>query len=148
MAATVQSLVLKLIFQAETLVQLPVDLTPKQRYVVLPVCVKSRFLGLVLLIFVPALGFCFDEYHGEPISIDLREAQLDSVFRIIAEVSELNVVVHSDIRGKISLRLNNVPWDQVLDLVLRQNNLYQITEGNVMIIVPIARVPQVLGAGS
>ena len=104
---------------------------------------KQFFLAFLMLLAIsPNLTLAETNYSGQHISIDLQDANIDSVFGIISQVSGLNVVLHSDVQGKVTLRLNDVPWDQVLDIVLRQNGLYRVTEGNVMIIVPLARLPQ------
>jgi type IV pilus assembly protein PilQ len=82
------------------------------------------------------------EYSGKAISLDLQDASIHSAFRIIAEVSNLNVVVHPEVHGKVNLKLKDVPWDQVLDVILKTHGLYQVREGNVLIIVPYDKVPQ------
>ena len=103
------------------------------------------FFHLLLLACLGAVGSyakpaaAQGKYRGQVISLDLQDASIDSVFRIIAEVSGHNVVVHSNISGKVTLRLRKVPWDQVLDIVLRDHGLHQVTEGNVMLIVPIEK---------
>lgn len=78
------------------------------------------------------------KYHGQRISMDFKDADLTNVFRIIAEVSNLNIITADDVRGKVSLRLVNVPWDQALDIVLRSKSLGATQEGNVLRIAPLA----------
>ena len=97
-----------------------------------------QLLFALLLFASPAQA---NNYRGQPISLDLQDANIVSVFQIISEVSGLNVVVSDEISGKVTIRLQDVPWDQALEIVLRQNGLYQVTEGNVMIIVPLKKVP-------
>ena len=62
------------------------------------------------------------KYRGQRISMDFKDADLTNVFRIIAEVSNLNIITADDVKGKVSLRLVNVPWDQALDIVLRSKS--------------------------
>ena len=78
------------------------------------------------------------KYHGQRISMDFKDADLTNVFRIIAEVSNLNIITADDVKGKVSLRLVNVPWDQALDIVLRSKALGATQEGNVLRIAPLA----------
>ena len=78
------------------------------------------------------------KYHGQRISMDFKDADLTNVFRIIAEVSNLNIITADDVKGKVSVRLVNVPWDQALDIVLRSKSLGATQEGNVLRIAPLA----------
>jgi type IV pilus assembly protein PilQ len=78
------------------------------------------------------------KYHGQRISMDFKDADLTNVFRIIAEVSNLNIITSDEVKGKVSLRLVNVPWDQALDIVLRSKALGATQEGNVLRIAPLA----------
>jgi len=78
------------------------------------------------------------KYHGQRISLDFKDADLTNVFRIIAEVSNLNIITSDDVKGKVSLRLVNVPWDQALDVVLRSKSLGASQEGNVLRIAPLS----------
>ena len=78
------------------------------------------------------------KYHGQRISMDFKDADLTNVFRIIAEVSNLNIITADDVKGKVSLRLVNVPWDQALDIVLRSKSLGAAQEGNVLRIAPLS----------
>lgn len=92
----------------------------------------------------PRLGFLTGgsgvqrKYIGQRISLDFKDADLQNVFRIIAEVSNLNIITSDDVRGKVTLRLINVPWDQALDLVLQAKSLGAKQEGNVIRIAPLA----------
>ncbi len=71
-------------------------------------------------------------YTGEPISLDLKDADIKDVFRTISELTGLNIVIDPDVRGTVTVRLENVPWDQALELILKQNGLGYIIENNVM----------------
>ena len=76
-------------------------------------------------------------YTGQKISLDFQDADIRHVFRILHEISGKNFVIGDDVKGKVTLKLDNVPWDQVLDLVLEMNKLGSVEEGNV---VRIARL--------
>ena len=77
------------------------------------------------------------KYVGQRISLDFKDADLANVFRIIAEVSNLNIITTDEVKGKVSVRLINVPWDQALDIVLKSKNLGVSQEGNVLRIAPL-----------
>lgn len=71
-------------------------------------------------------------YKGAKISLDFKDADLHNIFRLLAEVSNLNIITTDDVKGKITIRMVNVPWDQALDVILTTKNLVKIEEGNVL----------------
>jgi type IV pilus secretin PilQ/predicted competence protein len=79
-------------------------------------------------------------YYGQPISLDLKDADVHNVLRLIAEVSNLNIVATDDVTGQITLRLFDVPWDQALDIILQVMNLESVQEGNVLRISTVKRL--------
>ena len=79
-------------------------------------------------------------YTGRLISLDLQETDIDNALRIIAEVSNLNIVASEDVKGKVTLRLLDVPWDQALDVILKTNGLDKVLEGTVMRIAPVEKL--------
>lgn len=81
-------------------------------------------------------------YTGRLISLDLQDTDIDNALRIIAEVSNLNIIASDDVSGKVTLRLIDVPWDQALDVILKTNGLDQVTEGNVIRIAPLDKLRQ------
>ena len=77
-------------------------------------------------------------YANQVISLDLKDLEIHSFFRIISEVTHLNIVSTKEVQGKISsMRLIDVPVKQVFDIVLRLNSLYAVRQGNVIIVYPI-----------
>jgi type IV pilus assembly protein PilQ len=62
-------------------------------------------------------------YTGEPISVNLKDVDLKDFFRLIHEISGLNIVLDPAVRGSLTLVLDDVPWDQALDIVLQNNGL-------------------------
>ncbi|HEX2712464.1 MAG TPA: AMIN domain-containing protein, partial [Candidatus Acidoferrales bacterium] len=72
------------------------------------------------------------KYSGEPISVNLKDVDLKDFFRLIHEISGLNVVVDPAVKGSLTLVLDDVPWDQALDIVLRNNGLDKQLDGNVL----------------
>ncbi len=79
-------------------------------------------------------------YHGQHVSLDFKDADVHNVLRLLAEVSKLNIVATDDVRGKVTLRLFDVPWDQALDIVLQVLNLESEQEGNVIRISTVKRL--------
>ena len=75
-------------------------------------------------------------YTGHPISLDFKDGDLQDIFRLFADISGLNVVVNPGVSGKVTLKLNEVPWDQALDLILKANGLGYTLEDNVIRIAP------------
>jgi type IV pilus assembly protein PilQ len=71
-------------------------------------------------------------FTGEPISIIFQDMDLKAVFRIIQEISGLNVVLDPAVKGTVSIYLNDVPWDQALSIVLQNNGLDCQLQGNVL----------------
>jgi len=80
----------------------------------------------------PGISAPGERFTGKRVSLDFQDAEISSVLRLIADVSGLNMVVGDAVRGKVTLKLLNVPWDQALDLILKLNNLGQIREGNII----------------
>jgi type IV pilus assembly protein PilQ len=76
-------------------------------------------------------------YTGEPISVDLRDVDLKDFFRLIHEISGLNIVLDPAVKGTLTIVLTDVPWDQALDIVLRNNGLDKQLNGNVLRIATI-----------
>lgn len=73
------------------------------------------------------------KYTGEKIALDFYDTDIKNVFRILREVSGKNFAIDKDVTGKVTMSLDKpVPWDQVLDLVLRMNQLGQVYEGDIV----------------
>ena len=72
------------------------------------------------------------KYSGEPISVNLKEVDLRDFFRLIHEISGLNVVLDPNVKGTLTIVLDDVPWDQALDIVLKNNDLDKQLDGNVL----------------
>jgi len=72
------------------------------------------------------------KYTGEPISVNLKDVDLKDFFRLIHEISGLNVVLDPNVKGGLTIVLDDVPWDQALDIVLKNNDLARQLDGNVL----------------
>src|SRR5258708_6488312 len=77
------------------------------------------------------------KYTGEPISVNLKDVDLKDFFRLIHEISGLNVVLDPQVHGTLTVVLDDVPWDQALDIVLKNNDLARELEGNVLRIATV-----------
>lgn len=75
-------------------------------------------------------------YTGEKLSLNFQDIDVRSVLQLIADFTDLNLVASDTVRGNITLRLQNVPWDQALDLVLKTKGLDQRKVGNVLMVAP------------
>src|SRR5262249_44895121 len=71
-------------------------------------------------------------YTGEPISVNLKDVDLKDFFRLVHEISGLNVVLDPNVHGTLTIVLDDVPWDQALDIVLKNNDMARELEGNVL----------------
>jgi len=77
------------------------------------------------------------QYTGEPISVNLKDVDLQDFFRLVHEISGLNVVLDPNVKGTLTIVLDDVPWDQALDIVLKNNGLSRQLEGNVLRIATV-----------
>jgi type IV pilus assembly protein PilQ len=81
-------------------------------------------------------------YSGEPISFNLKDAPIQDVLQSFAELTGLNFVLDPGVSAKVTVRLDQVPWDQALELILKINNLGYTLENNVMRIAPVNKLSQ------
>ncbi|MFZ2288316.1 MAG: type IV pilus secretin PilQ family protein [Halopseudomonas yangmingensis] len=79
-------------------------------------------------------------YTGEKLSLNFQEIEVRSVLQLIADFTDLNLVASDTVEGSITLRLQNVPWDQALDLVLKTKGLDKRQVGNVLLVAPAAEI--------
>ena len=71
-------------------------------------------------------------YTGQKIALDFKDADIRNILRLIADISGLNIIVSDSVTGKVTIKLNNVPWDEVLDIILETNNLGKVWTKSVM----------------
>jgi type IV pilus assembly protein PilQ len=81
-------------------------------------------------------------FNGEPIDLELKDADIKDVLSTFAEITGLNIAIDPGVSGSVNVDFVAVPWDQALDIILRQNNLTYIIEGNVMRIGRVERIAQ------
>ena len=80
------------------------------------------------------------QYTGERISLSFQSVEVRSLLQIIADVAGTNMVISDTVNGDIAMRLQNVPWDQALDIILRAKGLGMRRQGNVMMVAPLAEL--------
>ncbi|MGP0171816.1 type IV pilus secretin PilQ [Pseudomonas sp. NCHU5208] len=79
-------------------------------------------------------------YKGEKLSLNFQDIDVRSVLQLIADFTNLNLVASDTVSGNITLRLQNVPWDQALDLVLKTKGLDKRQVGNVLLVAPAEEI--------
>ena len=79
-------------------------------------------------------------YSGEELSLNFQDIEIRSVLQLLADFTDLNIVVSDSVSGKLTLRLKNVPWDQALDIILRTKGLDKRRSGNVVMVAPAGEI--------
>ncbi|OGD15930.1 MAG: hypothetical protein A2W20_08135 [Candidatus Aminicenantes bacterium RBG_16_66_30] len=79
-----------------------------------------------------------EKYSGDVISMKIKDSDLRDVILYLADIATLNVVFDPEVRGTVTVNLQLVPWDQALDIILKQNKMGKTIEGNILRIAPIA----------
>ncbi|MEK6758398.1 MAG: type IV pilus secretin PilQ [Deltaproteobacteria bacterium] len=82
------------------------------------------------------------EYIGKRIDLDMVDANIADVLRLLAEVSNLNIIASDDVKGQVSIRLKDVPWDQAFEIILKSKELGSVREGNVVRVAPASKLRQ------
>ena len=78
------------------------------------------------------------KYTGRKISLDLQDADLINVMRLFAEVANLNIILSPEVKGRVTVRMVNIPWDQAMDIILKMNGLGYALEDNVLRIASVS----------
>ncbi len=79
-------------------------------------------------------------YIGEKLSLNFQDIEIRSVLQLLADFTDLNIVVSDTVQGKLTLRLKNVPWDQALDIILQSKALGKRQAGNVIMVAPAEEI--------
>jgi type IV pilus assembly protein PilQ len=79
-------------------------------------------------------------YTGRRIDLDLKDADIHNVLRLLADVGRVNIVTADNVTGQVSIRMRNVPWDQALDVVLQSKSLGMVRQGNMIRVAPLAEL--------
>ncbi|MBF0285033.1 MAG: type IV pilus secretin PilQ [Magnetococcales bacterium] len=79
-------------------------------------------------------------YTGERITLDFQDISVQNAIKLIAEVSDLNIITSDSVSGTLTMRLVDVPWDQALDLILEARGLGKVKQGNIIRVAPLAEI--------
>jgi type IV pilus assembly protein PilQ len=77
-------------------------------------------------------------YSGRRIDLDLKDADIHNVLRLLADVGRVNIVTADDVSGNVTIKMKNVPWDQALDVALQAKGLGMVRQGNLIRVAPLA----------
>ena len=109
--------------------------------------VESQISGETAAGFTPAIAAQADaaaaaggKYDGRRIDLDLKDADIHNVLRLLADVGRVNIVTADDVQGNVTIRMRNIPWDQALDVVLQSKNLGMVQRGNIIRVAPLAQL--------
>jgi type IV pilus assembly protein PilQ len=79
-------------------------------------------------------------FSGRRIDLDLKDADIHNILRLLADVGRVNIVTADDVTGNVTIRMRNVPWDQALDVVLQAKGLGMVQQGNLIRVAPMAQL--------
>jgi type IV pilus assembly protein PilQ len=79
-------------------------------------------------------------YNGRRIDLDLKDADIHNILRLLADVGHVNVVTADDVSGNVTIRMRNVPWDEALDVVLQAKGLGMVRAGNLIRVAPMSQL--------
>ncbi len=79
-------------------------------------------------------------FKGERLSLNFQNIEVRAVLQLIADFTDLNLITSDTVKGNVTLRLKNVPWDQALDIILRSKGLAMVKDGNVISVAPAEEV--------
>ena len=109
--------------------------------------IKYQVTWITLLIGISIFSFNLGpsaqplgQYGGQKITLDFVDADMRNILKLIAEVAELNLVAGEDVKGRVTIRLVEVPWDQALEVILQSQSLGMVKVGNVIRIAPLERL--------
>jgi len=109
-----------------------------------PQASESRTEGAQAGAFGPnILGQAQDQrrtFGGRRIDLDLKDADVHNVLRLLADVGQVNIVTADNVSGTVTIRMRNVPWDQALDIVLQSKNLGMVRQANMIRVAPLAEL--------
>lgn len=80
------------------------------------------------------------DYAGRRIDLDMVDVDIADILKLLAEISDLNIIATDNVTGKVTMRLHNVPWDQAFDLILTSKGLGKVQVGNVIRVAPLTQL--------
>ncbi len=97
---------------------------------------KRTILFFIIFLLIPLISFAqIEKRDDSKISFDFLDADIRNVLRILADVSGKNIVIAEDIKGKVTIKLDNVSWDEALDVIIKTNKIEKIEEDNIIRII-------------
>ncbi|UVK85795.1 secretin and TonB N-terminal domain-containing protein [Pseudomonas sichuanensis] len=102
----------------------------------------KRWPSGVLMLLLGLRATLATAFEKEPISLNFQDVEVRAVLQVMADYVGINLVASDTVQGRISLRLDDVPWQQALDLVLRSKGLGRRQEGNVLLVAPVAELAE------
>jgi type IV pilus assembly protein PilQ len=106
-----------------------------------PEAVETRLDGAQAGAFGPnVLGQAAERraFNGRRIDLDLKDADIHNVLRLLADVGQVNIVTADNVTGSVTIRMRNVPWDQALDIVLQSKSLGMVRQANMIRVAPLS----------
>jgi type II secretory pathway component HofQ len=85
--------------------------------------------------------FCRHTYRGTRIDLDVKDADLHDVLRLLADTGRVNLVVSDEVNGKVTLALKQVPWDQAACVIAATKKLHISIDGNILLVTTLAGAP-------
>ena len=82
--------------------------------------------------FMPTFAGQQKRYSGRRVDLDLRDADIHNVLRLLSDVGKVNIITSDAVSGNVTIRLRNVPWDQALETILQAKNLGMVRQGNMI----------------
>lgn len=97
---------------------------------------KNIITLLLVILIVPILSFAqVNKKPAAKVSFDFMDADIRNVLRVLTDISGKNIVISDDVKGKITIKLDNVTWDEAMDIVVKNNDLAKVEEENIIRIV-------------
>lgn len=84
-----------------------------------------------------------ETFTGDKLSLNFQDIEIRSVLQILADFTDLNIIASDAVSGNVTLRLNDVPWDQALELILKSKGLDKRQNGNVIMVAPVAEIMKI-----
>jgi type IV pilus assembly protein PilQ len=94
----------------------------------------------------PSSGNARRSYNGRRIDLDFTNYDIHNMLRLISDVGQVNIVTSDDVKGTVTIRMRDVPWDQALDIILRSKSLGMQREGNLIRVAPLSQLEKEMEA--
>ena len=91
---------------------------------------------------VQAADYPQADYQGAPITLNFQDVEVRSVLSVLSDFTGLNIVVSDSVSGRVTLNLDNVPWDQALEMVLQTQGLGSRRQGDILLVAPVAELAE------